>query len=90
MKVPKRSIRRQQAKRIKGRAKRIIKGRRLNDDPNEPVDPKDVGRVASVHGADCSCMMCGNPRKRWGERTLKEIKEDQIEKEQKNDLNEDN
>jgi hypothetical protein len=28
------------------------------------------------HLASCSCWMCGNPRKYWGEKTMQEIKAD--------------
>ena len=38
---------------------------------------KDVGKNASVHGASCSCMMCGNPRKHFNEKTLSEKSEDE-------------
>ena len=31
-------------------------------------DPKD-----SEHLATCSCHMCGNPRKHWKQKTLKEV-----------------
>jgi hypothetical protein len=82
--VPKRAKRRQQAKRIKKRAKDVIKSRGDNN-----LSGRNVGRTASVHGAACSCMMCGNPRRKWGWKTLQEVKEDQIERDQKKDLNED-
>lgn len=35
-------------------------------------DPRAIGKAASVHGAACSCMMCGNPRKHFNEKTLAE------------------
>lgn len=26
------------------------------------------------HGCDCSCAMCGNPRRHFGERTIQELR----------------
>ena len=48
---------------------------------------KSIGKLASVHGAKCSCYLCGNNRKNFG-KTLQEIKEDEFEKEQKDELHE--
>lgn len=42
---------------------------------------ENLGKMAAVHGADCSCFMCGNPRKHWKEKTLQEKKADLDEKE---------
>jgi rubredoxin len=36
--------------------------------------PRDIGIEASVHGAHCSCYMCGNPRKYYGDTTIQEKK----------------
>jgi hypothetical protein len=33
--------------------------------------PREVGRIAHARQL-CSCAMCGNPRRRLGERTLQE------------------
>jgi hypothetical protein len=80
-KPPKRSIRRHHYNRIKERAKKIIKNWGGTD-----LSDKNVGKVASVHGASCSCWMCGNPRHISGERTKQEISMDQNENDQKKDL----
>jgi len=39
----------------------------------EANDKKTIGKMASVHGAGCSCRMCGNPRKYLREKTKSEI-----------------
>lgn len=45
--------------------------------PHIADNPKFIGKLAQVHGAMCSCEMCGNPRKNSKtEKTLQEIKED--------------
>lgn len=36
------------------------------------ASPREIGRFASVHGAQCSCSMCGNPRKFYGDVTTQE------------------
>lgn len=38
------------------------------------ITERNVGKQASVHSVECSCSMCGNPRKHLGQRTLQEIK----------------
>lgn len=39
-------------------------------------EPADAGRFAH-HGKPCSCFMCGNPRKFWGELTMQERRAEQ-------------
>jgi hypothetical protein len=76
----KRAERRQQKDRIKKKVAREFK---------DLIDPKDrryivsevpekvIGKLAQVHGAKCSCRMCGNPR-RYGKGkdalTMQELK----------------
>ena len=36
------------------------------------ASPGRIGKWASTHGKPCSCFMCGNPRKFFGERTRQE------------------
>lgn len=48
-----RSRRRHHAERIKARMKKYYPS----------MSEKDIGRLASTHGSDCSCWMCGNPRR---------------------------
>lgn len=40
----------------------------------------NIGTLSSVHGSFCSCYMCGNPRKYYGERTIQEKKHDYDQK----------
>ena len=40
------------------------------------TDDKRIGRLASTHCKPCSCEMCGNPRKFFGEKTLREKRSD--------------
>lgn len=34
---------------------------------------KRVGKMAAVHNRPCSCVSCGNARRHFGAKTLKEI-----------------
>ncbi len=54
----KRAERRHHAARMKRKAKRLLPHR-------------DARKIAD-HMADCSCHMCGNPRRHWNEVTLQE------------------
>ena len=38
------------------------------------VYPHDPMAKAADHLAVCSCMMCGNPRRRWGSVTMQEMR----------------
>lgn len=40
------------------------------------TDEKSISKSVSVHGAGCSCHMCGNPRKYWNEKTQQEKRAD--------------
>lgn len=55
-------------KRLKARD--VVKSRFL-DENREPT-PEEIGKAASVHCRDCSCWMCGNPRKHFKQKTLQE------------------
>ena len=57
---------------VKAKAKKICKSRQL-DGSKEPTQ-KEIGKTASVHGVACSCVMCGNPRKFYGDLTRQERK----------------
>ncbi len=52
-----RAIRRHHSKRVKAKVKKHFSSW------SQSEDEKWVGKAASVHGAFCSCHMCGNPRK---------------------------
>lgn len=41
-----------------------------------------IGKMASTHGALCSCSMCGNPRRRFKEITKQEKKSNEDLREQ--------
>ena len=62
-----RGIRRDQEKRVKAKVKKVETERkdfcRSACEPAEEPTKKTIGRLASVHGAVCSCQMCGNPRR---------------------------
>jgi hypothetical protein len=64
-------------RRVKAKAK--VRENRNRSSLNENAVPsdRDIGKSASVHGAHCSCEMCGNPRKHFKEKTLAEKSEDQ-------------
>ena len=47
----------------------VIKGRDF-------LDPRSVGRIYSTHGSECSCAMCGNPRRHFGTKSRQEIRFD--------------
>ena len=74
MKPDKRSIRRKALAKKKIKAKKIMKESWAHDE--ETITPRNIGRVASTHGSGCSCRMCGNPRKFFGEKTRQEYLED--------------
>jgi hypothetical protein len=66
----KRANRRAQRERIKNKVIRLIR-----DIWRAPDIVKDEGYVGSLvnHGAQiCSCPMCGNPRRHFGEKTPQE------------------
>lgn len=66
-----RAVRRHHYDRLK---RKIIK--RYRSDPWRSLTPKSVGRAIAVHDADCSCAMCGNPRKYFNAKTMQEMKQD--------------
>ena len=53
-----RARRRQDAERMKARARRVMAlwGRGLSNDA--PPSPRAVGKIASTHGRPCSCWLC--------------------------------
>lgn len=56
--------RRHHDQRIKAKFYRTVKRDELRT-------PDRAGRFAN-HGKDCSCHMCGNPRRHFGERSIQE------------------
>ena len=73
--MSKRAERRHKLKIVKERAKKILKGWGVK------TTPKNVGKLASVHGSACSCSHCGNPRRKWKAKTQQEIKQDMKDRE---------
>lgn len=65
-----RSQRRHHEQRVKQKIKRRSKHE------YKPLNEKDIGKRAAVHGSMCSCFMCGNPRKYYNKKTLQEYKQD--------------
>jgi len=83
------AYRRAQERKIKKKYGKILKSM-FGDTVEEPSE-KDVGRFASVHGAGCSCAMCGNTRRsvlsKGGDKTtIQEHKSDMDFEEEKNDI----
>ncbi len=65
-----RAFRRSQVLKAKKKAVWVMKnswGYRDKD-----VTPAGVGIVAGTHGKPCSCTLCGNPRRHFGELTIQE------------------
>ena len=63
-----RAIRRHHLDRMKVRVRHYYGGHAAGD-------ARQLGRLASSR-TPCSCFMCGNPRRRLGERTLQERRAD--------------
>lgn len=84
MKDTNRASRRAQQKRIKNKAYKKFKESHyswmLDDEALV-----DRARRKANHMADCSCFMCGNPRKHFNETTIHEQKHKHILKEGCND-----
>lgn len=64
-------------RRVKAKAKVREERNRSSLFENYVPTERDIGRSASVHGAQCSCAGCGNPRKHFKEKTLSEKSEDE-------------
>lgn len=62
MESMKRALRRHHAKRLKKNRKQHW---------GMPLEPKALGRVLNT-ATPCSCWMCGNPRRRFGTKSLQE------------------
>lgn len=70
MDIRDRAFRRNQTIRAKRKALIVLKDS-WDYNPKD-VDPRNIGKVASTHGKPCSCWMCGNPRRYFGELTVQE------------------
>jgi len=56
------------------KAKRYLKRISFLGEKSTAEDLTQVGRMASCHCKPCSCYMCGNPRKHFGDVTMREKK----------------
>lgn len=66
-----RAERRSQQARVRAKMRRHV----LSWGPHDRGDPELVERTAAKmanHGKLCSCYMCGNPRRHFGEPTIQE------------------
>ena len=72
--MKKRAARRDQEIRKKKKAKKVMKENWGFSD--SMINERNIGLTASTHGKPCSCPMCGNPRRHFGEKTMQEIKAD--------------
>ena len=70
----KRAQRRQALKKIKKKVQQ-----RFERIHKTKISKKLIGKLAQVHGSDCSCFRCGNPRKYYNEKTLQERRNEQPE-----------
>jgi len=43
---------------------------------NGSNDGRRIGKMANCHNRPCSCEICGNPRKYFNERTIREKRSD--------------
>jgi len=59
-------MRRHHEQRIKARIRKLLVRGGFD------LDPCVVGVWTSTHGKPCSCILCGNPRRNFGERTRQE------------------
>jgi hypothetical protein len=68
---------RAESERHKARTRRKIKawwlGRKYTDEERDRLlAPKVVGKQESVHTRGCSCTLCGNARRHFGDKTFAE------------------
>lgn len=66
-----RASRRRATAKVKAKRSKSYWGR-LTRNAEEPMTPRQAG-MATNTAAPCSCPMCGNARRHFGARTLKEI-----------------
>lgn len=71
-----RAIRRHHDERVKMRARWLLRRWQYGADPFAPPEPsaRQIGRMTSAGMSPCSCAMCGNPRRHFGEPTLQELR----------------
>jgi len=71
MKYSRRSLRRHHRARIRKRVKWIM--REMWGYQADDMSPRFLGRYTTTR-TPCSCRMCGNPRRYFGERTFHEVR----------------
>ena len=80
-KSTKRALRRDHVQRLKNNRKNYWGyGRAYGQDGTSVMSPKQLSKVVQ-YPKNCSCPMCGNERKHFHKRTLQELKQLQILKE---------
>lgn len=68
------AYRRHQEKRMQNRSRKVVKRIFPDDSFGEDIQER-IEKMAAKrrnHLAECSCHMCGNPRKHFNEKTLQE------------------
>ena len=71
-----RDVRRHNTKSFKRRCQTYIRNRFAIDSEDLANDLKFVGRLTRTR-KPCSCFMCGNPRKYFNEKTVRERRQEQ-------------
>jgi hypothetical protein len=56
----------------KNRAKERSRSKLKANGVDDPT-PRQIGKGASTHSSDCSCMLCGNPRKHFKGKSKNEL-----------------
>lgn len=69
------SLDRRMADESRLKARELQKAKVMGDDLSG--NPRALGRQYSTHGTQCSCWMCGNPRKHFKSRSLDELRQEQ-------------
>ena len=71
-----RGLRRHNLEKFKRRCQKLIKNTLAVDSENLANNEKFVGKLFQTRKM-CSCFMCGNPRKYFNEKTVKERRQEQ-------------
>lgn len=71
-----RNFRRHNSEKFKRRCQRLIKNTFADISKNLADDRKFVGKLFR-NRKSCSCFMCGNPRRHFNEKTVRERRQEQ-------------
>lgn len=69
-----RAFRREKARQAVERARAVLKVRLGSDESIDDVEFDALARKLANHLANCSCPLCGNPRKWSGQKSVQEIR----------------